>query len=348
MKTFEFFEQGLSTIPTSVGWYLADLGEALGKQALFTNQSPQKLKVLLENAMIESAISSNRIEGVEIGDDRVRAVVLGNARLNERSEEEVRGYRDALELIHKFGREMELNEELILKLHYLSRAKEGDAGGYKERNNDIIEKFPDGRSRVRFSPVSPEHTREYVLRLLDAWHRCLAEKWVHPLIAVAAFNLDFLCIHPFRDGNGRVSRLLFLLQTYQLGYDVGRYISLEKLIEENKERYYETLLKSSAGWHEGGHDPWPIIGFLNYILKQAYKNFEERSSMAASPRGEKTEMILAAVDQMPNEFRISDIEKKVPAGIDLIRKVLRKLKDDGQICVTSSGRNATWKKLGTN
>lgn len=131
----------------------------------------------------------------------------------------------------------------------------GDAGEYKERDSDIIEKYPDGRQRVRFVTVRAADTPQYMQALVKSWHRCIEERWVHPLVALAAFNLDFLCIHPFRDGNGRVSRLLFLLGCYQLAYQVGRYISLERLIEENKERYYETLELSSQGWHEGKHDP---------------------------------------------------------------------------------------------
>ena len=250
MKTFDQFANQISSIPLSTSWYLADLGEARGKQELFTRQSPQKLKALRENAIIESAISSNRIEGIEIEKERIGTVIFGRSVLHDRSEEEIRGYRDALKLIHEQGKNVVLTEDLIRELHYLSRAKTGDAGQYKNYENDIIEKYADGTSRIRFSAISPEQTPEFTRKLVESWHRCLNENWVHPLIALAAFNLDFLCIHPFRDGNGRVSRLLFLLQSYQLGYEVGRYISLEKQIEENKERYYETLEQSSNGWQD--------------------------------------------------------------------------------------------------
>lgn len=348
MKTFEQFRQQMSAIPVTAGWYLSDLGEALGKQSLFVNQSPQKLTVLRENAIIESAISSNRIEGVEIETARVGTVVFGNSTLHDRSEEEIRGYQEALKLIHEQGRDLKLSTDLIRKLHYLSRAGVGDAGQIKTQQNDIIEKFPDGRSRVRFTTVSPELTEQYLDQLVDAWHHCLSEKWMHPLFALAAFNLDFLCIHPFRDGNGRVSRLLFLLQSYQLGYEVGRYISLEKVIEENKERYYETLHASSIDWHEGRHDPWHLINYLLYILKKAYQTFEERAATASSPRGEKTELIEAAIARLPDEFRIAEIERQVPAGIDMIRKVLSEMRDKGLIEAISTGRTARWRKLGNN
>lgn len=146
MRTFEQFAQEISSVPVSVSWYLADLGEALGKQSLFTSQSPRRLKALRENAIIESAISSNRIEGVEIEKDRVGTVIFGNSALHDRGEEEIRGYRDALKLIHEQGRNLHLTDELIRELHYLSRAKLGDAGQYKTHQNDIMEKYPDGRT----------------------------------------------------------------------------------------------------------------------------------------------------------------------------------------------------------
>lgn len=347
MKTFEQFEKQLSSIPLTTSWYLADLGEARGRQELFTKQSPQRLRVLREHALIESAISSNRIEGVEIDRKRINAVVLGQSRLRDRDEEEVRGYRDALNLIHEKGVKLKLDEKTILKLHYLSRAKLGDAGKYKERDSDIIEKYADGRSRVRFKTVKAKDTPDVLNRLIDDWHACLKERWVHPLIALAAFNLDFLCIHPFRDGNGRVSRLLFLLGCYHLGYEVGRYISLERLIEDNKERYYEVLEESSVGWHEGKHDPWALINFMLYILKQAYAEFEKRTGEVKVPKGAKTEMIKAAIESFEETFTITDIERIVPgASIDMIRYVLRELKEMGLIEPQRRGRGASWKKLG--
>jgi Fic family protein len=345
MKTFEQFSKQISSVPLSTSWYLADLGESRGKQELFTRQSPQKLEVLRENAIIESAISSNRIEGIEIEKDRIGTVIFGRSVLHDRNEEEIRGYQEALKLIHEKGKSLELTEDLIRELHYLSRAKTGDAGQYKTHENDIIEKYADGRSRVRFRSVSAEQTPAYMQKLVENWNRCLNENWVHPLIALAAFNLDFLCIHPFRDGNGRVSRLLFLLQSYQLGYEVGRYISLEKLIEENKERYYETLEASSIDWHEGTQDSWHLINYLLYILKQSYKLFEERVDLIVSPRGEKTELIDSAIKTLSSEFRISEVRKLVPsASLDMIRKVLRDKKKQGLLTPSGRGQNASWKK----
>jgi Fic family protein len=171
----------------------------------------------------------------------------------------------------------------------------------------------------------------------------------HPFIALSAFNLDFLCIHPFRDGNGRVSRLLLLLQCYQLGYDVGRYISIERLIEENKERYYETLEQSSVGWHEGRHegrhDPWPYINYILFIIKSAYKEFESRLGQIKSPRGAKTQMIEAAIIKSRASFSLSQIESECP-GVSrgMIRRTLRNLQEQGRVECLGRGPGAEWRQ----
>ncbi|MGH7846616.1 MAG: Fic family protein [Candidatus Binatia bacterium] len=310
MKTLQQFAAKPETIPASTSWYLADLGEARGKQELFTKQSPQRLKVLREHALIESAVSSNRIEGVTVDQSRIATVIFGKSLLRDRDEEEVRGYRDAFKLVHDQGAKLPVSEETIRKLHGLTRGDIWDAGKYKDKDGDIIEKYPDGRERVRFKAVSAATTGVFMKESVELWNRALRGRWVHPLIALAAFNLDFLCIHPFRDGNGRVSRLLFLLQCYHLGYEVGRYISLERLIEENKERYYEeTLEQSSQSGHEGKHDPWPYVNYLLFILKSAYKEFEERVGQTASPKGAKTELVLNAIRRETGEFRLADIER---------------------------------------
>jgi len=274
-------------IPTTTAWYLADLGEARGKQELFTKQSPQRLKVLREHALIESAVSSNRIEGVTVEQARVKAVVLGKSLLRDRDEQEIRGYRDALKLIHEQGAKLPVSEKTILRLHRLSRANIGDAGKYKEKDTDIIEKSPDGRVRLRFKTVTARKAPAAIGTLIDEWGDSLDERVVQPLIATAAMNLDFLCIHSFRDGNGRVSRLLLLWQCYHLGYEVGRFISLERVIEENKHRYYETLGQSSQGWHKGKHDPWPYINYILYILRRPIANSKSVSVRCQLPEGQR-------------------------------------------------------------
>jgi Fic family protein len=347
MMSLRLFNDNLKAIPAATMWYLADLAEAHGRQELFTHQAPQRLKALREHALIESAVSSNRIEGVHIEKSRIATVIFGRPLLRDRDEEEVQGYRQALTLIHQKGNELKVSEKTIFELHSLTRGKIWDAGQYKEKDGDIIEKYPDGRSRVRFKTVSSVDTPVFMQELIKLWIECITERSIHPLLALAAFNLDFLCIHPFRDGNGRISRLLLLLQCYHLGFEVGRYISLERLIEQNKERYYETLETSSQGWHEGKHDPWPYVNYLLFILKNAYREFEERLGQLKSPRGSKTELVERAITGFGGDFTLADIEKSCPAvSRDMVRRVLRNLQKDGRVECLGRGPGATWRKKG--
>lgn len=331
------------TLPTRTTWYLTDLAEARGKQELFTRQSPQKLKVLREHALIESAVSSNRIEGVEVDKSRIGTLIFGKPTLRDRDEEEVRGYRDALRLIHENGAELSIAEATIKRLHKLCRGDIWDAGQYKDKDVDIIQTYADGRRRVRFKTVTAKQTPKYMAEMIELWQRGQLEKWVHPLLLLSALNLDFLCIHPFRDGNGRASRLLLLQSLYHCGFEVGRYISLERLIEDNKERYYETLEQSSARWHDGKHDPWPYLNYLLYILTQACKEFEQRVGQIASPKGAKAEMVLDAIRRQPGQFRLIDIENACPGvGREWIRALLSDLKKQGEVDCQGKGPAARW------
>ncbi len=335
------------TLPTRTTWYLTDLAEARGKQELFTRQSPQKLKVLREHALIESAISSNRIEGVEVDRSRVGTLIFGKPALRDRDEEEVRGYRDALKLIHESGAKLPISEATIKKLHKLCRGDIWDAGAYKEKDVDIIQTYADGRGRVRFKTVPASKTPKAMAGMIELWQRGMKEKWLPPLALAAALNLDFLCIHPFRDGNGRVSRLLFLLACYHCGIEAGRYISLERLIEQNKERYYEVLEQSSQRWHEGKHDPWPTMNFLLFILTLACKEFEQRVGQLKSPRGEKTEAVLAAIGRQISTFRVADLQAECPGvGLDLIRRILGRMQKEKKVKALGTGRAAKWEKRG--
>ncbi|MBI5196958.1 MAG: Fic family protein [Nitrospirae bacterium] len=345
MMTLRQFSSKPRTIPAVTSWYLSDLGESRGRQELFTKQAPQRLKALREHALIESAVSSNRIEGVTVDQTRVRTIVLGKTHLRDRDEEEVRGYRNALKLIHEQGSKLKVSEDTILKLHKLIRGDIWDAGKYKEKESDIIEKYSDGRTRVRFKTVSADKTPLYMGQLIKLWKDSMREQWVHPLIALPAFNLDFLCVHPFRDGNGRVSRLLLLLQLYHLGYEAGRYISIERIIEQNKERYYETLEQSSQGWHKGKQDPWPYINYVLFILKTAYREFEERVRETKSPRGAKTELIISAIMRAIGSFCVADIQRECPGvSVDMIRLVLKALQSDRRVKCLGRGQSAQWQK----
>jgi Fic family protein len=344
MTALEQLSSRPAAIPAATVWYLTDLAEARGRQELFTKQSPQKLERLREHALIESAVSSNRIEGVEIDTTRVGTVIFGRPLLKDRDEEEVAGYRDALKWIHAENDRIALTERTILELHRQARGEIWDAGQYKEQDGDIIEKYPDGRSRVRFRTVPAAATPAATTRLVESWGRCLKERRVPPLVGLAAFNLDFLCIHPFRDGNGRVSRLLLLLQLYHLGFAVGRYISLERLIEAGKDRYYETLELSSAGWHEGRADPWPYVNYLLSILRSACRELEDRLGQLDSPKGEKTELVQDVIRRQVGEFRLVDIERRCPGvGRDWIRTQLARLREAGELVCEGRGPAARWR-----
>jgi|APIni6443716594_1056825.scaffolds.fasta_scaffold121081_1 Fic family protein len=345
MKTLRLFSGKFESVPASTSWYLTDLAEARGKQELYTRQSPQRLKTLREHALIESSVSSNRIEGVEVDKSRIATIVFGKPLLRDRDEEEVRGYRQALALIHGQGVALPISEETILRLHRLARGEIWDAGKYKEKDTDIIEKHPNGRSRIRFRTVPAVKTPKHMKELVDIYNDSIDEQRIPPPVLLSAFNLDFLCIHPFRDGNGRVSRLLLLLQSYHLGFEVGRYISLERLIEQNKERYYETLEQSSYRWHEGKHDPWPHINYILFIIKTAYREFESRLGQLQSPRGEKTDLILRAIDRTLSGFRVAELQNECPnVSVDMIRRVLKSLRAREQVECLGRGQNAQWRK----
>jgi Fic family protein len=347
VKTLALFSAPRVSIPVTTAWYLSSIERFHGKQELFTRQSPQKLQVLKEHAIIESAVSSNRIEGVAIETARVQSVLIAETPLlRDRDEEEVRGYRDALAWIHEQPAAIALSEDSLKRLHGLTRGQIWDAGQYKEHDVDIIERNADGSERVRFKPVCARDTPGQMALLIATWERCLNERWVPPAVALAAFNLDFLCIHPFRDGNGRVSRLLLLLQAYHSGLEVGRYISLERLIEHNKERYYETLEQGSLGWHDSRHDPWPFINYVLSILKTAYEEFEERVGQVAEPKGAKAELIRDAVRKQRGSFRVRDIERACPGvGHDWIRTVLAEMKRAGEVQCMGRGPAARWRAI---
>lgn len=345
MMTLRRFAQRFESVPAATSWYLSDLGEARGKQELFTRQSPQRLRVLREHALIESAVSSNRIEGVEVDRSRIATIVFGDPLLRDRDEEEVRGYRQALTLIHEQAAKLPVSEQTVLQFHRLARGEIRDAGRYKEKDSDIIEKFPDGRSRVRFRTVPAADTPACVTDLVTLYTDAVDDRRIPPLVLLGAFNLDFLCIHPFRDGNGRVSRLLLLLQCYHFGLEVGRYISLERLIEQNKERYYETLEQSSHGWHENRHDPWPYINYLLSILKTACAEFERRLGQLHSPKGEKTSLVLEAIDRTTSPFSVAEIQSRCPnVSIDMIRRVLKNLRAEQRVECLGRGQSARWQK----
>jgi len=345
MHTLKIFNEGIENIPAQITWYLTDLSEAKGKQELYKLQSPQKLRVLKEHALIESAVSSNRIEGVEVDNNRIGTVLFGKAPLKDRNEEEIQGYRNALEWIHNDNASIKINDTSIKKMHLLSRGVIWDAGRYKEKDCDIIERLQSGDVKVRFKTVNAKDTPAYMKSLHNLYHDLLKNQEIHPLLVVIAYNLDFLCIHPFRDGNGRVSRLLLLLQLYHIGFDVGKFISFERIIEDHKDRYYETLEISSQKWHNGKHDPWTYIGYVLYILRLAYSEFMMRVEKIDVPRGAKTDLVIQQIDSMKDDFSISALQNTCPTvSKDMVKKILQDLKKNGKVISKGKGVAARWSK----
>ncbi len=334
-------------LPLAAVWLMNSISEYKGKQKLYTRQSPQILKSLVEIALIESAESSNRIEGVTIEKSRLRPLIIGHSKPKDRSEDEVAGYRKALDLIHKKHGSMDITPQTICQLHLLSHGQTGDAGQWKKKDNEIIRKNQDGTIDILFKPVSAAATPEAIEQLCLAYKHSTEQLRYPGLYATACLVLDFLCIHPFRDGNGRVSRLLTLLALYQHEYEVGRYISLERITEQSKETYYEALQKSSKQWHQAKHNIEPWLCYFLGTINSAYREFEQRAGGIKSARGAKTENIIHAISKQAGEFSMSDIERLCPSvSRDMIRTVFRQLKKEKKIVCLGKGQSARWKQMG--
>ena len=331
-----FSETDISTLKT--------IGEYKGKQELFFRQTPEVLETLRQVAMIESTESSNRIEGITASHKRIEGIVLKSTQPRNRSEQEIAGYRDALNLIHESNENMDFSESIILQFHsMLYRYMSNQSGGrWKNADNQIVDKNEKGEIiRVRFKPVSALHTPEYMNLLVKCYNENIELK--EPLLIFPLTVFDFLCIHPFPDGNGRVARLLTLMFLYRFGYQVGKYISIERIFEESKETYYESLERSSQNWLERKHDPFPWLNYFWGVLIRAYREFEERVKDVKKGKGSKTDQITKSVLKRISPFSISDIESDC-AGIsrDMIRLILRKLRDEGKISLQGKGRSAKW------
>lgn len=346
MKSFDpdFLEQ--QAIPLEFAGILRVLGEYRGKQELFARQTPQALETLKQIAIIQSTESSNRIEGVVVADDRLKALVDKKIAPKNRPEAEVVGYRDVLAKIHTSFNRFQITPETILKIHHdMLRRTDLPAGEWKRRDNAIEERLPDGRWITRLVPVPARDTPYYMRQLCARFNRLWEERRLDRLLLIHAFVLDFLCIHPFTDGNGRVSRLLTVLLLHQAGYDVGRYISLERLIEESKETYYEVLQTASGGWHEGRHRILPWWRYSLGELIAAYKEFEDRMGVVRSSRGAKTAWVQEAMNNLPDTFSVGELARACP-GVSrpMIRVILEGLRKVGKLEVLGTGRGAVWRK----
>jgi len=280
------------------------IGEYKGRQSLFVTQTPETLDILRQTALVESSESSNRLEGIVASRERVKALVLSPTHAQNRSEQEIAGYRDALNLIHESAPHMPFSINIIKQMHaWVYRYLPQSGGHWKMTQNDVVDRNPDGSIlRVRFRPTSPVATPYAMDSLVANYQDAIHVYHQEPLIIIPLTILDFLCIHPFSDGNGRVSRLLTLLLLYHFGYDVGRYISLERIFEESKVSYYETLEASSQNWHDSTHNPFPWLTYFWGVLIRAYQEFEDRVGILHTGRGSKTTQIQDAINRRMGPF----------------------------------------------
>jgi len=335
-----------ASVPIGTGWLLGACMEAKGKQDLWTRQKPEVLEILRAQAIVQSAESSNRIEGVTIPSHRLRPVVLGKSKPKDRSEEELAGYRKALDWIFTRKRAVVIDPAVILRLHALAQGGfSGDAGQWKKRDNEIVEILPSGERHIRFKPTSARKTPGTVKKLCLNYREVCEDQDTPPLVVIATFIFDFLCIHPFRDGNGRVSRLLTTLLLLQHDFQVSRYISLERLVEESKEDYYSVLARCSQHWHQEKNEIVPWWNYFLGILRQAYQELIQQVERAH--RGSaKSEIVRQTVLEQYSPFTLGEICAQFPAvSRQLVKQVLSKMKQDGEVKLTGRGRGALWQVI---
>lgn len=347
MKSLENNKLKNMSLPMNIVRMIAVINEYKGKQDLYKQQSPQILKTLKDVAVIQSTESSNRIEGIYTSNKRLSEIMSNKVEPRDRSESEIAGYRDVLNTIHSAYDAIPINSSIILQLHRdLYKFSPLNGGRYKNTNNVIEEVLPDGSKYIRFKPVDVFYTTEYMEKLCTEYSTIIAREEVEPIILIGAFILDFLCIHPFNDGNGRMSRLITLLLLYRSGYEVGRFISLEKIIEDSKETYYESLNKSSMLWHDGKHNLHIWLEYFLGTILRAYKELEERVGLVRDTKGSKGDRIERTIEGILGYFTKEQIRNKCPdIGEATINRVFTKLKKARKIEVVGKGRNAKWKKL---
>ena len=347
MQTFRDLERHLGLLPASLVNALAAIEAGRGRQEAFKRQSPMILETLREVAVIQSVEASNAIEDIRVPSKRLRELALDKVAPKDRSEAEIAGYRRVLNEIHTNAANIPFTENVVLQFHgWLYSFTNVPAGRYKRGENEVTETHADGTVVVRFKPVSQADTPRAMVEL----HQRFEEAWnaseYHRVLLLASYVFDFLMIHPFQDGNGRMSRLVTALLLYHSAFEVGRYVSWEKLIEESRETYYEALQSSTQGWHNGEHDIKPWLSYFLGVLIAAYKQLETRVEMGTGRGSRKAAIENFVRTNMSDVFSKADIRRVVPhAGDPQIAKVLRGLRDEGVIAREGTGRNSKWRRL---
>ena len=327
--------------------YIAAIYKEAGKQELYLKQRPEELEKLVEIAKVQSTEASNAIEGIVTTNTRIRQLVEEKTSPRNRDEQEIAGYRDVLSIIHDSFDVIPITQNHILQLHKIlySHMNNPMAGRTKNVQNYISATYPDGHTETLFTPMAPYETPEALDRICEEYNRVIGNMEVEPLIAIPIFIHDFLCIHPFNDGNGRMSRLLTTLLLYRCGFYVGKYISLEAKIAQNKDLYYNALNQSQDGWHDGTDDPVPFIKYLLGTILAAYKDFGERFEIVAE-KLPAIEMVRKATQNKIGRFTKQDIRELCPSlTLSSVEGALRKLVASGELQREGAGKSTCYLRL---
>lgn len=326
---------------------IAAIYKEAGKQEMYLKQRPEELEKLVEIAKVQSTEASNAIEGIVTTSTRIRQLVEEKTAPRNRDEQEIAGYRDALNIIHENFDAIPITRNYILQLHKVlySHTNNPMAGQAKSVQNYISATYPDGHTETLFTPLAPFETPEALDRICDEYNRVIGNMEAEPLIVIPIFIHDFLCIHPFNDGNGRMSRLLTTLLLYRNGFYVGKYISLEAKIAKNKDLYYAALRQAQEGWHEGTEDAVPFIKYLLGIILSAYRDFEDRFSLVEQKKPALETVRQATLNKI-GRFSKQDIHELCPAlSVSSIEGALRKLVASGELKREGNGKNTCYYRL---
>ena len=341
MRQFDYREKWTKLLTPDIVSLLTTIHELKGEQTLFIEAKADTLTQLTEVAKIQSTEASNRIEGIYTSDDRLRALVRDKTRPQTRNEQEIAGYRDVLNTIHENHDHIPMKPSMILQLHRdLYKFESYDIGGkYKAGDNVISEEDALGHKTIRFQPTPAWETPEAMEELCRALNEAMLMGQIDPLLLIPMFVLDFLCIHPFHDGNGRMSRLLTLLLLYRAGYIVGKYISIEKLIETTKEQYYDSLQQSSQGWHANENDYEPFTKYMLGVLAGAYREFSSRVELLTTQGMSKPDRVRALIKDSVAPVTKKEILEKCPDISQVtVQRALAELVESGEALKIGGGR----------
>ena len=345
MRAFDFKKEYQKLLIPEVVALLSQIHEHKGQQNLFIEAKKDVLSELLEIAKIQSTEASNRIEGIITTDDRLKKIVRDKTIPKNRSEREIAGYRDVLSTIHDSYDYIPVRPGMILQLHRDLYKYSGSAigGNFKNSDNVIAEELPDGTKQVRFQPVPAWETAEAMTVLCDALNEALGNEEMDPLLLIPIFILDFLCIHPFNDGNGRMSRLLTLLLLYRSGYIVGKYISIEKIIADGKDTYYDVLQQSSYDWHEGANDYLPFVRYMLGIIVAAYRDFSTRVELLTTKGLSKPDRIREVIRGTTGKITKAQIMEKCPDISHItVQRALAEMMSNNEIIKIGGGRYTSY------